>query len=251
MVYSEENLMELLEQAFHKAASDREKGSCEGEVDHREEGHEHPDREDGREHTNHEDGSKEVVCKNNGDCRNCSYRGTEECPKVAGRSGREPGEGWHHDGEGHHGGEWHHGGEGHDGGEWQHGGEGHHGGEGWQHGGEGHHSGEHHKFMGRERILGIIAENGQISQNRLAEMLSIRPQSVSELLVKLEKDGYIVRAKNDDDKREILVSLTEEGKKRTEEVGKLRAAHASEFLSPLNEEERRTLFDLLSKLLSV
>ncbi len=102
--------------------------------------------------------------------------------------------------------------------------------------------------MGRERILTLLDEEGTLSQNKLAEQLEIRPQSVSELLVKLEKDGFIVRTQNEQDKREILVSLSDEGKKRADEVKKMQQKQAAEFLAPLSEEEKRTLFELLSKL---
>ncbi len=102
--------------------------------------------------------------------------------------------------------------------------------------------------MGRERILTLLDEEGAVSQSTLAARLKIRPQSVSELLVKLEKDGYIVRTPNEQDKREILVSLSEAGKQRAGEVRKLQEEQASSFLAPLTEDEKQILFALLMKL---
>ena len=64
----------------------------------------------------------------------------------------------------------------------------------------------------RERVLTLLQESDGISQRKLALILDIRPQSLSELLGKLERDGLIRREKNEDDKREILVSLTEVGR---------------------------------------
>ncbi len=103
--------------------------------------------------------------------------------------------------------------------------------------------------MSRERILTLLDEEGPVSQNTLAARLEIRPQSVSELLVKLEKDGYIVRTQNEQDKREILVSLSETGKQRADEVKGMQQQQTAEFLAPLDEEEKQTLFALLTKLL--
>ena len=100
----------------------------------------------------------------------------------------------------------------------------------------------------RERILRFIGEQEPISQNRLSELLGIRPQSLSETLKKLEQDGYIRRTKNEADKRETLVSLTDAGRQRQEEVQSARAEQVERFLAPLTEEERRHLFYLLAKL---
>lgn len=105
--------------------------------------------------------------------------------------------------------------------------------------------------LARERILRMIGEDEAISQNKLAAYLSIRPQSLSEMLVKLEKDGYIFRTKNERDKRETLVSLTEEGKRRSKEVQSARAGQLSDFLSPLTQEEREQLFALIEKLIGI
>lgn len=100
----------------------------------------------------------------------------------------------------------------------------------------------------RERILRFIGEQEPISQNRLSELLGIRPQSLSETLKKLEQDGYIRRTKNEADKRETLVTLTDTGRQRQEEVQSARTEQVERFLSPLTEEEQRQLFTLLCKL---
>ena len=100
----------------------------------------------------------------------------------------------------------------------------------------------------RERILRFIGEQEPISQNRLSELLGVRPQSLSETLKKLEQDGYIRRAKNEADKRETLVTLTDAGRQRQEEVQAVRTEQVERFLAPLTEEEQQQLFSLLCKL---
>lgn len=103
--------------------------------------------------------------------------------------------------------------------------------------------------LARERILRLIGEKEPVSQINLAELLSIRPQSLSEQLAKLEKEGLILRAPSDQDKRVTLVSLTEQGKQRALEVEAARAEQGAAFLAPLSQEEREQLFLLLQKLL--
>ena len=103
--------------------------------------------------------------------------------------------------------------------------------------------------MARERILRIIGEEEGISQKKLAEYFRIRPQSLSELLGKLEKDGYVTRRQNEQDKRETLVYLTEQGKQRAEEVEAARSQQTAALFSPLTDEEKETLIALLEKLI--
>ncbi len=198
-------------------------------------------------------------CPGPGCGNNCPYKGTSECPKAAsGNPGGEKKYEGHDENMGHGRFEKHDGHKGHGGREGR---EGH--GQGMRHGHGGHGDSQWYEKdgranerggqdaqspMGRERILALLDKAGSLSQRKLAEELDIRPQSVSELLVKLEKDGYITRTQNEQDKREILVSLSEEGKKRAGEVKDLEEKQTADFLAPLDEEERKTLFSLLTKL---
>lgn len=113
-----------------------------------------------------------------------------------------------------------------------------------------HLRGDRRPPLARERILRLIGETEPVSQTTLAEHLAIRPQSLSEQLAKLENDGLILRTTSEQDKRVTLVSLTEQGRQRAQEVEAARAEQSSAFLSPLSQEEREQLFLLLQKLLS-
>ena len=62
---------------------------------------------------------------------------------------------------------------------------------------------------GRMHLLLILSCEENIGQRELAERSHLRPQSVSEILAKLENEGLIVRTRGSD-KREMLVSLSEE-----------------------------------------
>lgn len=103
--------------------------------------------------------------------------------------------------------------------------------------------------LARERILRLVGEMEPVSQTALAEQLAIRPQSLSEQLARLEDDGFILRVPSEQDKRVILVSLSEQGRQRAQEVEAARAEQSSAFFSVLSQEEREQLFLLLQKLL--
>ncbi len=67
-------------------------------------------------------------------------------------------------------------------------------------------------LRGQGRVLAILKMRPQISQKELSYLLDMRQQSLSELLMKLEARGFITRSLSEDDRRVIIITLTEEGK---------------------------------------
>lgn len=103
-------------------------------------------------------------------------------------------------------------------------------------------------FKGQYRCLFALDSVGSINQKDLAELLSIRPTSVSEILLKLEQKQLIKRVTSDKDKRISLVSLTDKGIKEVHKIRKDRARVHSEMLSDLTEDEKTYLFIALQKM---
>lgn len=101
---------------------------------------------------------------------------------------------------------------------------------------------------GRVRLMNMLKENGKLSQREIAEKLDIRPQSLSELLVKMESDGLISRRQDKDDKRVIVVALTEKGEEQLVVLRQANREHAEKLFSPLTEEEKDALIAILKKL---
>ncbi len=65
---------------------------------------------------------------------------------------------------------------------------------------------------GQGRVLSILKMKPEISQKELLYLLDTSKQSLAELLSKLEKSGYIVREPSQEDRRVMIVKLTEVGK---------------------------------------
>ena len=84
------------------------------------------------------------------------------------------------------------------------------------HGGKDPHHGPHgdgHRPPARqEHLLHILKKNPSINQKDFAEKVHVRPQSLGEMLTKMEENGLIVRRKDPSDGRAILVDLTPAGK---------------------------------------
>ena len=107
---------------------------------------------------------------------------------------------------------------------------------------------EGENFRGKGRILTTLSREDGLSQRTLAERLDIRPQSLSETVVKLAEEGYIRRVASENDKRELLLFITDRGRVRASEIRARREAFASELFSVLSDGERRELENILKKL---
>lgn len=84
---------------------------------------------------------------------------------------------------------------------------------------------------GQGRVLNLLKLKPETTQKELSYLLDMRPQSLGELLGKLEKNGYINREPLESDRRVMVIRLTEAG---------MKAADSS-------EPEEETIFDVLSE----
>lgn len=103
--------------------------------------------------------------------------------------------------------------------------------------------------MGGHRVLAVLYDgNDGISQNKLAELLRIRKQSLSEVLMRMEDHDLIMRTPNENDRRESLVYLSDKGKEKAEAQSVAQEQEAQRILSVLTDEERAQLSSILQKL---
>ena len=107
----------------------------------------------------------------------------------------------------------------------------------------------HAPAFARERLLGIIGDyEGGVRQKTLMEQLGINPSSVSEMISKLERDGYVKRTVDPDDKRATLITLTELGEARTAELADEKEEMLKGVFDNLTVDEKEQLLALLEKL---
>ncbi|MDE6469863.1 MAG: MarR family transcriptional regulator [Eubacterium sp.] len=109
----------------------------------------------------------------------------------------------------------------------------------------------HSLYEGRgsqKRILIILLENENITQQELTEKLGIKPGSASEVIAKLEKSNLIERTKNILDRRTANITLTDEGRAMAEDAKKQRETRHEEMFSALSEEDKAVLLSLLEKI---
>jgi DNA-binding MarR family transcriptional regulator len=95
--------------------------------------------------------------------------------------------------------------------------------------------------------LAYLRDNGQASsQQGLFEALCIDANSCVLLLNDLERQGYVERRRDPQDRRRHLVSITDDGLEALERAEHAQGSIEAEVLNALSPEQRATLHHLLS-----
>ena len=98
---------------------------------------------------------------------------------------------------------------------------------------------------GQGRILAVLKLRDGISTKDLSYLLGVRVSSLNELLAKLEKGGYVTREPSEQDKRVMLVKLTEKG--RNEQQSE--PSDYEDIFSCLSETEREAFGEYLERII--
>ena len=104
-----------------------------------------------------------------------------------------------------------------------------------------------HGRASQGRTLRILAEHGGMA-HRPQDLMGIQQGSLSELVKKLEGQGLIAREREQKDQRQLLIRLTEEGKRQHQYNHEQRLRQSQELIAALSGEEQRQLMTLLEKL---
>jgi DNA-binding MarR family transcriptional regulator len=99
------------------------------------------------------------------------------------------------------------------------------------------------------QVLSALQRCGPSAQNELAQNIGQHPTGMSRLLEELERARLVRRTRDRSDRRKILVEPTARGRAFLEQGRPLVDAAVEEVLAPLDRVERRTLRDLLWRML--
>lgn len=102
---------------------------------------------------------------------------------------------------------------------------------------------------GQGRVLSILQMKPEISQKELTNLLGISKQSLAELLSKLEKSGNITREPSKEDRRAMIIKLTEEGRNAASYDGENETFEANQILDCLTDEELVTFSEYLNRII--
>lgn len=96
--------------------------------------------------------------------------------------------------------------------------------------------------------LAKLHEVGATSQNQLGVLIATDAATIKGVIDRLKARNLVTLAKDDGDKRRLVVSLTPEGRDTVENLLPLAHAITRETLSPLTGREAETLLKLLAKM---
>ncbi len=87
------------------------------------------------------------------------------------------------------------------------------------------------------------------TQSQLCGGVGKSPANITRMLDRLEKKGSVIRKNNPDDRRSILVSLTEEGESLLAEVKVLFEGFSPEVVAGISLEKQKIAVSVLKKIL--
>lgn len=103
---------------------------------------------------------------------------------------------------------------------------------------------------GKQHMLErILDEGGTVGQRELQDTVPISSAALSEVLAKLESEGLVTRTRSQSDKRQLDVSLTEDGQAEAKLCTEKRTKFEEVAFSVLSEEERAQLLEVLDRLM--
>jgi DNA-binding MarR family transcriptional regulator len=97
-------------------------------------------------------------------------------------------------------------------------------------------------------VLASLDERGASSQAELGRRLGIDRSDLHAVLNELERDGYVARLRDEEDRRRNLVELTSAGARALERLDARVQEAQDALLEPLTAAQRRELQKLLTRL---
>lgn len=103
-------------------------------------------------------------------------------------------------------------------------------------------------YQAQHRLLMEISDNKDASQKDIADSMDVSAATIATSLKKLEKGGYIIRERHEEDNRLNIIAITEKGKKVVEQSKQIFEMADRKVFEGFNDEEKHTLSKLLQKL---
>ncbi|MCB9498858.1 MAG: MarR family transcriptional regulator [Bacillales bacterium] len=93
-----------------------------------------------------------------------------------------------------------------------------------------------------------ISQNEGISQNYLSELMSVKEASIALLLVRMEKEGFVLRKTSEKDKRINKIYLTKKGRILSEKAQPVFDEFKKDVTDGISEEELSSYKSVLYKM---
>ncbi len=99
--------------------------------------------------------------------------------------------------------------------------------------------------------LKTISQNGSLSLRDLSERMYLHPSTITGVVDRLEKKGYVTRKRDQVDRRVIYVELTADGRKLVRKAPNPAQGKMIYGLKNLKEKELNLIYDSVQKLVEI
>lgn len=97
-------------------------------------------------------------------------------------------------------------------------------------------------------MLALIARTDSCNVSYLADALEVKPSAITVMVDRLVQNGYVQRRHDEQDRRSVLLSVTEEGAEVFEEAGKKSREVLKSYLQELSSHQLDVLLQVTEKL---
>jgi DNA-binding MarR family transcriptional regulator len=98
-------------------------------------------------------------------------------------------------------------------------------------------------------VLLTIERLGPVSQKQISDQMGLDPSDLVGVIDILEREGFLTRARDPQDRRRYSLTLTSLGRKRLRRFSTIAAEVEEELLAPLDDDERQTFRLLVHRVL--
>jgi DNA-binding MarR family transcriptional regulator len=96
----------------------------------------------------------------------------------------------------------------------------------------------------------LTVKGGVLHPTELARLMWISKHSMTKIIDGLEKDGFVVRHRIDEDRRAVLIKITSKGLDFILDTMKKHDILWADVINSLNDREQKELMELLQKMIS-
>jgi DNA-binding MarR family transcriptional regulator len=102
--------------------------------------------------------------------------------------------------------------------------------------------------MGHLHLMSVLDRHGEMAMSRLADVLDVSVSNATGLIDRMEERGLVVRRRVTDDRRVVLVGLTDAGRQALTDLELLRNDLLARILARLDERQLGRVADALDDL---
>jgi len=102
---------------------------------------------------------------------------------------------------------------------------------------------------GKGFILRIIYRHGTCTIKEILQEVALSPSATTTALNHLEKEGLVIRSRNNDDRRTVWIELSQEGTRIAAQMVENRQALIDKLFGKLSEEEKKAFFAVIEKIM--